>query len=203
MKWSIFISAATFFLACVFSVVSNVVLENADWSIGLAVVFILILIGVLFDMVGIASAAARETPLHAMAAKKVTGSKQAIRIVRNADRFSNFCNDVIGDISGVISGVASAIVVIKMVGAIEGYPWLEIAVSVVFTGIVSAMTVGFKALGKSVAIEYATDLVLFMGKLFYFLETRFGIRIFAGGRKKSQTGRREQSRAVRKNKPAQ
>ncbi|HEX7058217.1 MAG TPA: hypothetical protein VF260_13595, partial [Bacilli bacterium] len=153
MKWSIFISAATFLLACGFSVASTILLEGVAWGAGMLIVLGLMLVGIIFDMMGIASTAAEETPFHAMAAERVPGAKQCIYIVRNADRFSSFCNDVIGDISSIISGAASALVVLKLMASIgaEHSAWYT-AVSVVFSALVSAGTVGGKALGKSYSI---------------------------------------------------
>lgn len=189
-KWSVFIFCVTYILSCLFTVVSTSVLEGVAWGIGVLVVFALVLIGIVFDMMGLAAASASETPFHAMASEKVGGSKQAIYIVRNADKFSNFCNDVIGDISGVISGAASALVVLNLVNAMgAGNTIWYTVTSVLFTGLVSATTVGGKALGKSFAIHYATDIVLAIGKLFHFLEHRFGIRMF-NGRKKKSNGKR-------------
>ncbi len=189
MKWSIFISAVTFVLACVFSVSSTIVLEGVAWGTGIVIVLLLVMIGVFFDMLGLASAAAEETPFHAMASKKVKGARQAIAVVRNADRFSNFCNDVVGDVAGVISGAASAFVVMKLLSSIEpGNERLHTAVSVVFAGLVSALTVGGKAMGKSLAIRHATEIVLAIGKLFYVLEHRLHIKIFT--RKKPKNGKR-------------
>lgn len=199
MKWSIFIFLATYILSCLFTVTSTVMLEGVAWGIGVLIVFALVLIGIFFDMMGLAAASAKETPFHAMASEKVKGSRQAISIIRNADKFSNFCNDVIGDIAGVISGAASAIVVLKLVSSIDsGNTVLYTVTSVLFTGLVSATTVGGKAMGKSFAIHYATDIVLAIGKFFHFLEHRFGIRLF-NGRKKKSNGKRGQKRAVKPN----
>src|SRR5699024_11313379 len=78
----------------------------------LIIVFFIVLIGIVFDMLGIASTAAKEAPLHAMAAEKVKGAKEAVNIYKNADKFASFCNDVIGDISGIISGSALTIVIL-------------------------------------------------------------------------------------------
>src|SRR5690606_2867329 len=117
MKWSIFIFVLTFILGCVFSVTSTTILEGVGWGIGMMIVFIIIVVGIVFDMMGIASAAGNETPFNAMAAVKVKGARHAIHIIRNADRFSSFCNDVIGDICGIISGAASAIVIMKLINA--------------------------------------------------------------------------------------
>jgi CBS domain containing-hemolysin-like protein len=198
MKWSIFIAMITFGLACLFSVVSTAMLEGVSWGIGTFIVFLLILIGIIFDIMGLAAAAAEEKPFHAMASERVRGSRQAIYIIRNADRFSNFCNDVIGDISGVISGAAAALVVAKLMASVGGGEWVHTFVSVMFAGLVSACTVGGKAIGKSFAIHYAIPIVLMIGKCFDFLERRFGIRIFVKKRK-SNSGKRGKRSAARSN----
>jgi len=190
---------ATFLLACFFSIVSTVMLEGLAWGAGMLVVLILVLIGIAFDMMGIASTAAKEAPFHAMAAERVPGAKKAIYIVRNADRFSNFCNDVIGDIVGVISGTATAIVVFKLVSSIgDGSGLYQGVISVLFSAVVSALMVGGKALGKSYSIHYANRIVLWIGKFFYVLERRLGIRIFSGKSSKNrETDKRGNKRAAR------
>lgn len=197
IKWSIFITIITFILACIFSVTSTIILEGVGWGIGMLIVLILILINIVFDMMGIASASAEEKPFHAMAAARVIGSKQAIRIIRNADRFSNFCNDVIGDIVGIISGAGTAIVITKLLlfSGHENHLVISTLVSVIFAGIVSALTVGGKALGKSFSIYYSGKFVLFTGKIFYFLERRLGIVLFEAN--KLDNGKRGNKRAAR------
>lgn len=200
IRWSIFISVATLALAIFFSVTSTMVLEGVAWGAGMLVVLVLVLIGVVFDMIGIASAAAEETPLHAMAADKVPGARHAIQIVRNADRFSSFCNDVIGDIVGVISGTATAVVVIKLVvsAGMENTAWHTVT-SVVFSAVVSALMVGGKALGKSFSIHYATRIVFWIGKCFYLLESKLGIKLFSPSKanSKKSNGKKGSKRAAR------
>lgn len=197
IRWSILITIITFILACIFSVTSTILLEGVGWGVGMLIVFTLVVIGIFFDMIGIASAAAVEKPFHGMAADRVNGSKQAIQIVRNADRFSSFCNDVIGDIVGVISGAGTAIVIMKLLISTHNQDSTLIytIVSVVFAGVVSALTVGGKAMGKSFAIHFSEQLVLFMGRIFYFLEQRLGIIIF-NGKKKSKNGKRGNKRVI-------
>src|SRR5690625_7762718 len=97
MRFSIVIAVITFVLAAIFSIISSSLLNGVVWTIGLFIVLVIVLIGVVFDMLGIASTAAREAPFHAMAAEKVPGAKEAVTIIRNADKFASFCNDVIGD----------------------------------------------------------------------------------------------------------
>jgi CBS domain containing-hemolysin-like protein len=196
IRWSILIAIVTFFLACIFTVASTAILEGATWAVGMVIVIILICIGIFFDVMGLAAAAASETPFHAMASEKVNGARHAIRIVRNADRFSNFCNDVIGDISGVISGAAGAAVVLKLLSGFHNAEWLSTVVSIVFTATVSALTVGGKAMGKSFAMHYSTEIVLLIGRIFYFIEHRLGIGLFSPKRKtKNHNGKRGNKRA--------
>ncbi len=181
-KWSTFIAVITLVLAAIFSIVSSFILSGVSIAVGMFVVFMLILIGIVFDMIGLAAASAREVPFHAMAAEKIPGAKEAIHICRRADRVSSFCNDVIGDISGIVSGTASAVIVLQMVfemGAGEDSP-LHFALSVVFTSIVAALTVGGKAAGKTLAIRFSTNIVLYVGKFFHFLAQKFHISIFNG-----------------------
>jgi CBS domain containing-hemolysin-like protein len=200
MRWSVFIALITFLLACVFTVSSTSILEGASWGIGMLIVILLIGTGIFFDVLGLGAAAAKETPFHAMASERVPGARHAIFIVRNADRFSNFCNDVIGDISGVISGAASALVVFKLMASFPDKEVLRTAVSVVFTALVSALTVGGKAIGKSFALHYATEIVLLTGKFFYLLERRLGLKLLQTKRKpKSHSGKRGNKRAARSN----
>ena len=53
---------------------------------------------------------ANESSFHAMAAKQVPAASQAIKLVKNADKVANFCNDLVGDIAGTLSGAIGAIV---------------------------------------------------------------------------------------------
>ncbi|WP_284140354.1 MULTISPECIES: hypothetical protein [unclassified Virgibacillus] len=179
LKFSLTIAVITFVLAAIFSVISSSILSSVMWMVGLLVVFTIVLIGVVFDMLGIASTAADEAPFHAMAAEKVPGSKQAVYIIRNADRFASFCNDVIGDISGIVSGTASAIVVLQIatiLGQGEGSP-LQIVISVFLTSLVAALTVGGKAIGKFFAIHSSTQIIFFTGKVIDMVESKLHIKI--------------------------
>jgi len=199
LKWSVMVTGVTFILACIFTIASTSMLDGIPWGLGMLMVIVLILIGIFFDIMGLAAAAADEIPFHGMASAKVAGSKQAIRIVRNADRFSNFCNDVVGDMTSVISGAAVAVVVIKLFSSYSGeHDVIRTIVTVIFTAIVSALTVGGKAMGKSLAIYYSISIVLMIGKLFYLLERRLGIRIFSAKRTfKASNGKRGKNRARR------
>jgi CBS domain containing-hemolysin-like protein len=185
IKFSLTIAVITFVLAAIFSVVSSSILSGVVWFTGIFIVIIIILIGVVFDMFGIAATAADERPFHAMAAEKIPGSKEAVYLVRNADRFASFCNDVIGDISGIVSGTASAIVVLQIASLLnqtEGSA-SQLALSTLLTSVVAALTVGGKALGKTVAINSSTQIIFMVGKVLFFIENKLKIKVLPKNKK--------------------
>src|SRR5690625_3051107 len=179
IKFSLTIAVITFVLAAIFSIVSSSLLSKIIWYLGMIVVLIIVLIGIVFDMLGIASNAAKEAPFHAMAAEKVHGAKESVIIVRNADKFASFSNDVIGDISGIVSGTATAIVVLQ-ISQILGYSdgsAVHISISVILTSFVAALTVGGKALGKYFAIHNSTEIIMMTGKVIAVIESKLKIQL--------------------------
>ncbi|SIS36948.1 hypothetical protein [Salimicrobium flavidum] len=167
LSFSFTIAVITFVLAAIFSVISSALLNGVPWMIGLIIVFFIALIGVFFDMLGIAATAGQEPPFHSMASEKVFGAKHAVIIVRNADRFATFCNDVIGDIAGIVSGTASAVVVLQLAVAFgngDGSTF-QLVLSVIMTSTIAALTVGGKAIGKYLAINHSTNIIFFAAKI--------------------------------------
>ncbi len=162
-------------------------MERVNWILGFLILLGIIFLGIFFDVLGIASAAAEERPFHAMASERMIGSRQAILVVRNADQFANFCNDVVGDISGILSGAAAISVLAQMVRRFPELGYWEAAANVLMTALVAAMTVGGKALGKTFAMQNANPIVLQVGRVLFFLEHRLHIRFFA--KSQSRTGR--------------
>lgn len=197
MRWAILVSIVTAILAMVLTLVSSSVLNGLPWQGGLLVVLFIVCIGVFFDMLGIAATAAEERPFHAMASKKVPGAKHAIGIIRKADQFANFCNDVIGDISGVVSGAAGFAVATALVLTMDLPRGSHFLAEILLIGLISSLTVGGKALGKSLAIRYANELIFQIGRIFYFLEFRFHIRVFHVKNKKKRKRKRGVLRAPR------
>ncbi|OEF98450.1 hypothetical protein [Desulfuribacillus alkaliarsenatis] len=193
-KWTIRITFLTFVLAAIFSIISNMFVLQLHWLFGVFVVLIIIFIGVVSDTIGIAATSACEKPFHAMAANKVEGAKVSIRIVRNADQFSNFCNDVIGDIAGIISGAASAAVIIQVLLTMDSSSTMfENVLKVTATSIVAALTVGGKAIGKAIAIKYSQQIISVVGKILNIIEKKFNIKFFdsKNNKKKAKRGDRD------------
>ena len=127
----------------------------------------IVLIGIVFDIIGVAVTSADEKPFHSMAARKVPGGLEAIRLLRNAERVSSICNDVVGDICGVVSGSASATIAAQVLQNFD-FTWPQI-VSLLMSALVAGLTVGGKAIGKTFAINSCTQIVSGVGSVIYFL----------------------------------
>ena len=100
-----------------------------------------------------------------MAARKVPGAQEAIRLLRNADRVGSICNDVVGDICGVISGSASSAIAARVMEHFS-FSWPNL-VTLVLSALVAASTVGGKAIGKAYAINSCTGIVHGVGRLIH------------------------------------
>lgn len=102
-----------------------------------------------------------------MAARKVPGAQEAIRLLRNAERVSSICNDVVGDICGVVSGSASATIAALILAHVDTV-WSR-AVSLGMSALVAGLTVGGKAIGKTIAVNSCTQIVHLVGRFLYTL----------------------------------
>lgn len=168
----------TFVLSLLFSYISDVLLGKIT-VIVLALLFLLliILIGVLFDMIGFAAAAAEIGPLNARAANRVWGARQAVKLVKNADRVAIFCNDVMGDICATVGGAIGVAIVFRL---IANSPSLNTTLlTTVITGLVAALTVGGKAIGKGIALNEATEVMFRIGQIIAWIEKLTGIELFS------------------------
>jgi CBS domain containing-hemolysin-like protein len=173
----LYVAIVTFVMAIAVSFVSKILLGRVGLFLGLFVLFLIVAIGVVFDVIGTATTAAKERPLNAMASKKVYGAKQALRMTRSADRVASFCNDIIGDMTGTVSGAIGAAIALELVMRARGSPAGETAVSTVIVGFIAALTVGGKAWGKNAAISEPEQIILTVGKVMAWLEDSIGLVI--------------------------
>lgn len=179
----------SFILALLVNYSAGVALRLLPLVVAFAIVFLLVFVGILFDILGTSVTAAEAPPLNAMAAKKVPGARQALWLVRNADRVSNFTNDVVGDVAGAVSGAAGATVALKITLILHGSEMIEELVGLLMIGLIAALTVGGKAAGKTFAIEHATRVVSVAGQTIYWAEKITG-RSFTGARGSNSSRRR-------------
>lgn len=162
IKWIIQVSILAFFISLLFSGGSGIVLDNVNAYFGILIVLFFILVGVIFDMVGIAVASADQKPFHSMASKQVKGSKTALILIKNAEKVSAFCNDVIGDICNIISGSAGAVIAVSMASKSEIDATL---CALIVTALIASLTIGGKATGKSYAINKSEVIIYKVAKV--------------------------------------
>ena len=141
-------------------------MESSPMWAAFLILFAIVLLGIVFDVIGVAVTSADEKPFHSMAARKVPGATEAIRLLRSAERVSSICNDVVGDICGVVSGSAAATIAAQVMKNFDGSR--SDIISLAMSALVAAFTVGGKAIGKSVAIKSCTSIVSGVGRIVYF-----------------------------------
>ncbi len=161
IKWFIQVFIITFALSMLFSYVSANGVSNLSLIPAIFILILVIGIGILFDIIGIAVTVANEQEFHAKATKKVKGSKASIQLIKNAPKVANICADVIGDICGVLSGAISALISMKITEQFG----LSFNIQFILSAIVAAFTVGGKALGKGLANNNSTKIVHAVGIL--------------------------------------
>lgn len=147
--WAVSVTIISFILSLSILFLSSGLFERITPYFSFIIVLIIILIGVLFDVVGVAVTAADEKPFHAMASKKYKGAAQAIKLIRKADKVASICNDVVGDICGVVSGTAGAALIYRFFSGNANYGLIEAVVG----GLIAAITVGGKAFAKKFGIK--------------------------------------------------
>lgn len=181
--WAIYITIITFILSMFMNVATNEILKKVNIYVAFSVLLAVILIGIIFDIIGIAITSVSEAPFHARSAKGMKGGKEAISLIRSADKVSNFCNDVIGDIAGVISGGLAATIVALMT---QPDTMGNRVMNLVLAGIVAALTVGGKAMGKGFALSKGDSIIAFVGRTVYTFK-----RIFSKKKPTTKKSRKE------------
>ena len=164
-RWAVQVFFLAIALSAALSLASETSLGGAGAAAAAAVLAVFIGLGILFDIIGVAVTAADPRPFHSMAAHKEPGAKEALVLLRNAGRVSSVCNDVVGDICGIVSGTTTAVIVVRLQAAL-GLPE-SVLLSVAVTALVSGLTIGGKALGKTVALNKSTSVVYWVGRVLH------------------------------------
>ena len=154
--WVLHVFLMSVVLSAVLSFLSSVALTGAGYAVAILVLLFFIALGILFDVIGVSVTAADPRPFHSMAAHKEKGGKEAIRLLNNASRVSSFCNDVVGDICGIVSGSTAAVIISRLQ---HNFSTTTVLISIGVTALISGLTIGGKALGKTIAIHDCTRVV--------------------------------------------
>lgn len=161
-KWLLLITIISFIISFCLSLISELIIPNTIITVSIFLVLIFIFIGVIFDAIGLAVATADEKIFHSMATKKVKGARKAIKLINQKDKVSSFLNDVIGDICGVVSGSCGLAISIKLASIIGTS---QILLTIITTSIISALTIGGKAFGKTIAINNCNEILFEFSKI--------------------------------------
>ncbi len=163
-KWVVTAFLLSFVITLVLSATtSDQVLDLIPIFASALILVSIILLGIVFDIIGLAVATADISPFNSMAARRLKTGQKAVWLINNAEKVSSFCNDIIGDIAGIVSGATGA--------AIAGNLFYSYSTETAFfltlalTSLISAVTVGGKAMGKSVAIKHNISIVQFAAKV--------------------------------------
>ncbi|MEG0999319.1 MAG: hypothetical protein RSB05_00760 [Clostridiales bacterium] len=161
MKHFLIVFFGTFFLGVAISLLTTATVENVKTvAVAFVVLMIVISIGVLFDGVGVAVAVADAAPFNARAARKAPGAKKTLSLIKKANVVANVCCDVVGDICGIVSGAIATTIALLVILHID---FNVILASSILAGFTSALTVGGKAMMKTVAIKEANKIMEIVG----------------------------------------
>ena len=170
LKWPLTVFALSAAISVVLGIVSSEVISGLKIGYAFAVLMLFISLGIIFDVIGLAVATASDKSFHSMAARRIPAGKKAVKLIKNADKVSSFCNDVIGDICGIISGATGATICITLFMNTSSAVsfWGNLGITAAITG----LTVGGKALFKGLAIEYSEQVVLIVAKILCLFKPR-------------------------------
>ncbi len=169
VRWIVTIFFLTVLISSAISFLSSSLLASSGLVEAFIVLLVIVLLGILFDIIGVAVVSASEKPFHSMAAKKLPGAQEALALLRNAEKVSSFCNDVVGDICGIVSGSASAVIAVKALTQVNS----DTVSQLIMSAVVAGVTIAGKACGKNVAMSRSTQIVLLASKPIYYTKSLF------------------------------
>ena len=168
-KWILIVTLLAFGLSLMMSFVAGIILKNVTLIVSIIVTFLFILFGIIFDIIGVAATSGDEIAFHSMSARRVRGGKMGVMLVKNASKVSSICCDVVGDICGIISGSAGVTIVALI---IKNTNINELLISLIVTALISALTIGGKAIGKNIAINKSTEVITIVAKILSIFSKR-------------------------------
>ena len=161
-KWILVVTVLAFVLSLLMSLIVTILFKDVDLIVAILITFIFIILGIVFDIIGVSSTIGDEVAFHSMSSRRVRGGKIGVSLIRNNDKVSSICCDVIGDICGIISGSAGVTIIALLVDKTNISMLL---ISLMVTALISALTIGGKALGKIVAINKSTLVLTFVARV--------------------------------------
>jgi hypothetical protein len=166
--WFVKIFFLTLALSVGISVVAQVFISNMSLVAAVFILAALIIIGILFDLIGIAVTTCDETPLIAMSSRKIKQATYALPLLKNREVVATICVDLVGDIFGIVSGTAGAAIGVKI--AVMATSISEFWIGISMAALISASTVLGKAWAKRVGIQNNKKIIIFLGSVIHFFK---------------------------------
>lgn len=164
-SWVVRVFLLSVSLSAILSFASEIVLQETGVIIAFFVLLTFIGLGIVFDIIGVAVTAADTKPFYSMASHRTKGAKEAIWLIKNANKVSSLCNDVVGDICGIVSGTTGAVIVLEIQ---QKFGLRALFVSIIVTALISGLTIGGKAIGKEFAMKKSKKVVYAAAKVMLF-----------------------------------
>ena len=142
--WIFKISLMAFIISMLFSALSESIIPNVNAGFAVLILLLFIAIGIIFDMIG------------------VKGARMAVKLKKNADKVSSFCNDVIGDICGIVSGSVGVTIAVLLSNVLS---WPLFVSSLLVTALIASLTIGGKAMFKTIAIRRSNQILFGFAKV--------------------------------------
>lgn len=161
LKWFAIVFVVSFVLSIIFSFISTSAISGLNIIPAVLILFLVVFIGIVFDVIGVSVTVAKESDFHAKASKKISGAKTSLKLIKNSAKVANICADIIGDIAGVLSGSISALIAFKITNVFN----LEFNIQFAISAVVASLTIAGKALGKGLAQRNSTEIVGAVGKI--------------------------------------
>lgn len=149
-KWVGIVAIIAFSISFGLSFVSEMTIPHLPLWLGIIITLLFIMLGILFDIIGVAVTTADEKVFHSMNSRKVKGASLAVTFKKSSDKVATFCNDVVGDVCGIISGAAGTSIAAILIKDFNCNPLFT---SLTVAAIIASLTIGGKSIGKSFAIN--------------------------------------------------
>ena len=94
-RWVIIVTSIAFVLSLFMSLITTIVLKNVGITISIIVTFLFILLGIVFDIIGVASTCANKEIFHSMAARKIQCGKVGVSLIKNASKYIFWCRNIL------------------------------------------------------------------------------------------------------------
>ncbi|MCD8391524.1 MAG: hypothetical protein LUD03_06770 [Firmicutes bacterium] len=168
-KWTLAVLIMSFIFSVCFTAITSILMTDLSVLYAFFVLFGIIILNVIFDMVGTAVLSAEEYPFHSLCARRVSGAKESVGIIRHAPHVASVCCDVIGDIAGIVSGATTALIVAELVSV---FGVSSLIPNLLLSGTVASLTIGGKAFFKGFAMQNGNAIVFFLGRAAHMLSFR-------------------------------